>query len=147
MGAIYDYKSICKFLCKQILYTVGAYLLIINTCLLFDIHTQKRSKLFAVFIKISATHEAIPSFRLLGSIKPTHINQINPGNLVRGIKGRACGKTRSNQLNTPKTARTIPNIHSHFGSNFIRSDGIEIPAINNPIGTEKPTPPNPNWRK
>jgi hypothetical protein len=87
---------------------------------------------------------SIPSYFLFGNIKPTQINQIKPGNLVSGIRGKACGKTRSNQLKTPKTPRTIPKMHNHFESNFMMRAGMEIPAINNPMGTEKPTPPNPN---
>src|ERR1700753_2056072 len=77
----------------------------------------------------------------LGNKKPVVINQIKPGNLVKGIKNNKSGKTKLIQLSSPKMQSKIPGQISHFGKNFIKPAVTTTPAIRSPNGTEYPTPP------
>ena len=71
-----------------------------------------------------------------GIINPAIISQINPGNLVNGIKAINFGNIMLRQLNSPKQAITRPNATTYFGKSFISPEETATPAIKRPIGTE-----------
>src|SRR5262249_2925511 len=89
-------------------------------------------------------HTRLPIGIVRGSLKPTRIDQRNPGKRVSGMSGRNLTLSISNQLSSPQTAMAMPSHMSQRGMRRVSPAVTATPAMKMPNGTENPGPPMAN---